>query len=116
MVKYDRRRSNDKFSEFAKWLIEQGYSPNTATIYSCTLRSLEREDRNFEGNEDLVRVISPTRYVKFTRALQSWERWKSASSERSGSTEVAFPLDVQLAIQVIEAYNRSNDRTITLSY
>lgn len=116
MVNYGRRRAYDRFAEFSTWLTEQGYSPNTSTQYSCLLRSAERSDRNFESNAELIKAIAPTRYEKYRNALHAWERWKTALKEQRKLSAEEFPVEVRLAIKVIEAYNLDSDKPITLSY
>lgn len=99
----------DQFSEFSEWMLANNFSENTANQYSSTLRSAFRSNPNLEAYSAELLKSNPARYGLFMNALKVWNRY--------GETDLSnFPVDVQLAIKVIDRYNKECEGKIELKY
>jgi hypothetical protein len=104
-----RKPLNDQFTDFAQWMIADDFSANTANIYASTLRAASRVNADLDAYSHDLLKSNPSRYGVFMNALKAWNQYKEADLS-------SFPLDVQLAIKVIDRYNKEGEGKIELKY
>lgn len=128
-----RARMDDELSKFYDWMVGSGFSPATAKVYTSACRSMKRKLGDEYTDMDMAKPFllelketQPKVYATYVSAHNCVNRYFACKGEISPSAKHSkelvvketqkFPITVQLAIKVIENYNKKAEKKVSLAY
>lgn len=133
-----RKRIQDQMTKFYDWMTACGFSESTAKVYSTSCRGLQRKfGDDFLASPEMVEHVSTLKaehpklhatcvsanncYKRFLESngtvvtVNGGKRKRAKSIKSSDDENGKFPAAVELAIRVIEAYNRKAVDKVVIS-
>ena len=126
-----RKRLEDDLSKFYDWMVASGFSTSTAKVYTSACRAIKRRLGDDIDNAAAlqtylaeVKDAHPKVHATYVSAFNCLGRYQKNDgvvanvTETNGTaeTKASFPVTVQLALKVLENYNRKAAHKIAVSF